>query len=65
MTIAMVSRDADALAAALASEAPSPVDFATPKPPEVLKEDEEIEAYRLGIGRAAIRIVPVEEMFAK
>jgi len=63
MTIALVSQEADTLAAALASEAASPITYATPKPPEVLEEDKEIQAYRLGIKREAIRIVPVEDMF--
>ncbi len=65
MTIAVVSQDADALAAALAAAAPSPMTYGTPKPPEVLAEDEEIAAYPLHIRRDAIRIVPVEEMFAR
>ena len=65
MTIAIVSQEAGALAAALAAGAPSPMTYGTPKPPEVLAEDREIEAYPLHIGRDAIRIVPVEEMFAK
>ena len=65
MTIAMVSEDADALAAAIASETPSPISYATPKPLEVLQEDRAIQVYPLGIGREAIRIVPVEEMFAQ
>ncbi len=65
MTIAIVSQDADALADALAGETPSPMTYATPKPPEVLAEDKEIEAYPLHVRRDAIRIVPVDEMFAK
>jgi zinc protease len=65
MTIALVSQDADALAMALASETPSPISYATPKPPEVLEQDREIQAYPLGIEREAIRIVPVEELFEK
>ena len=65
MTIAMVSQDADALADALSSEAPSPMTYGTPKPPEVLEEDKEIQVYPLRIRRDAIRIVPVEEMFAR
>jgi zinc protease len=61
----MVSQDADALADALSSEAPSPMTYGTPKPPEVLEEDKEIQVYPLRIRRDAIRIVPVEEMFAR
>jgi zinc protease len=65
MTIAIVTQDAAALADALAAGTPSPITYDTPKPPEVLAEDEEIEAYPLGIRRDAITIVPVEEMFAR
>jgi zinc protease len=65
MTIAIVNQDAAALADALAAGTPSPMTYATPKPPEVLAEDKEIEAYPLHIGRDAITIVPVEEMFAR
>jgi zinc protease len=65
MTIAIVSGDAEALAAALASDAPSPMTYATPKPPTVLEEDKIIQAYPLHIARDAISIVPVGEMFAK
>ena len=65
MTIAMVSQDADALVAAITGEAPSPIAYGTPKPADVLEEDREIQAYRLSIGRDAIRIVPVEEMFLR
>ena len=65
MTIALICQDAGALAAAIAAETPSPITYATPKPPDVLAEDRVIETYRLGIARDAIRIVPVEEMFVR
>jgi zinc protease len=65
MVIAIVSEDADKLAEALASDAPSPITYATPKPPEVLEEDKAIQAYPLHIAKDAIRIVPVEQVFAK
>ncbi|MFH1177290.1 MAG: pitrilysin family protein [Acidobacteriota bacterium] len=65
LVIAMVTADGGALVSALAGEAPSPISYATPKPAEVLAEDKLIEAYPLGIRREAIRIVPVDEMFAK
>jgi zinc protease len=65
MVIAIVSEDADQLAEALASDAPSPISYATSKPPEVLEEDKSIQAYPLHITKGAIRIVPVEQMFAR
>jgi zinc protease len=65
MTIAIVTQDAGAHADALAAETPSPMTYGTPKPPEVLAEDKEIAVYPLHLTRAAIRVVPVEEMFAR
>ena len=65
MVIAIVSEDADKLADALAADAPSPITYATPKPPAVLAEDKAIAAYPLHIAKNAIRIVSVDQMFAK
>jgi zinc protease len=63
--IAMVSEQADSLAARLASGAPSPITYATPKPDEVLAEDRAIMAYPLGVRRESIQVVPVDAMFAR
>jgi zinc protease len=63
--IAMVSEQADSLAARLASGAPSPIKYATPKPDEVLTEDRTIEAYPLALRRERIQVVPVDAMFAR
>ena len=63
--IAVVTGDAENLAAALASDAESPMTYASEKPPEILAEDEEISTYPLGIAAEAVRIVPVEEIFAR
>ncbi|HEX7080486.1 MAG TPA: pitrilysin family protein [Gammaproteobacteria bacterium] len=63
--IAIVTGAADALAKALADGAPSPIRYATPKPPDVLGEDREIERHPLPIAADAIRVMPVEEAFAR
>ncbi len=63
--IAVVTGDAEALAEALAADAPSPMEYGSPKSEEVLKEDEVISTYPLGIAADAIKIVPVEEIFGK
>jgi len=63
LRIAMVTADADAFAAQLAEDTPSPVTYETPKAEDVLEEDKEIEIYPLGIARENITIVPVDEMF--
>ncbi|MBK7643338.1 MAG: insulinase family protein [Planctomycetes bacterium] len=63
--IAIVTKDAKALAAALASGDPSPIQYGEgiTKRPEILAEDEEIAKYPLKISAGAIQIVPVAEMF--
>ena len=63
--IAMVSEQADSLAARLASGAPSPMKYATPKPDAVLTEDKTIEIYPLALRREQIQVVPVDTMFAR
>ncbi len=63
LKIAIVTKGARAFADSLVAEAPSPVVYSTPKPPEVLLEDALIQEYRLKILRENIRIVPVEDMF--
>ncbi len=65
VVIAMVGEDGPKLADALAAGAPSPITYATPKPPEVLEEDKVIAAYPLRIERANVKVVPVEEMFLR
>jgi len=65
MVIAMVTADAKKLADGIAGESPSPITYATPKPPEILAQDEAIAVYPLRIPRDAIRIVPVDSVFAR
>ncbi|MCI0636957.1 MAG: insulinase family protein, partial [Actinobacteria bacterium] len=65
IVFAFVTANADKLKDALASDAPSPIDYGNvTKPPEILAEDEVIQRYPLKIPAANIRIVPVEQMFA-
>jgi len=63
--IVAVTAEAAALADRLASEAPSPMRYNAPKPPELVAEDKQVERFRLGIDRAQIRIIPVEEVFER
>jgi zinc protease len=65
MWIAMVSEQADSLAARLASGVASPMEYATPKPDAVLAEDRTIETYPLALRREQIQVVPVDAMFAR
>jgi zinc protease len=63
LKIAIVTGDAEALRTALASGAPSPLHYDTPKPPAVLTEDEAIAAHPLGINADRIAIVPIAAAF--
>jgi zinc protease len=64
--IAIVTEHAQELADALASGAPSPIDYGdVQKPAGILAEDQLIQAWPLKVAREDIRIVPVEEMFAR
>jgi len=65
MRIAIVTQDATAFAAALATNAPSPITYSSPKPDSLLEEDKAIAVFPLKISRENIRIVPVTELFVK
>ncbi len=65
MQIVMVTKDAQALKDALVKNTPSPYTYPTPKPPALLKEDEEIVKYPLSIKAENVTIVPVAEVFEK
>ena len=65
--IALVTEHAEAMAEALAGGAPSPMTYpaGVEKSAATLAEDKLIEAWPLAIPREAIRIEPVQEVFAK
>jgi zinc protease len=63
LTIAMVTGEADSIKAALASGAPTPITYASPKPESVTKEDPEIAGFPLGIAAGKIEVVQVDKMF--
>jgi len=48
---------------AILSEAPSPMSYNSPKPPEILAEDEIVARRPLNFDLTNVRIVPAEEMF--
>ena len=62
MKIAMVVPDADSLKTALVSDAPSPIEYATPKDDSVYEEDKLIMKYPLNISEGDVTIMPVEEI---
>ena len=65
LKIAIVTGDAARLRDALASGAPSPIEYPSAKPDEVLEEDREIERYPLPIDADAIAVLPVERAFER
>ena len=65
LVIAIATGKPELIRQQLTSGAPTRPTYASPKPKEVLAEDEEIASYPLGIAAKAIRVVPVEEMFAR
>jgi zinc protease len=65
LKIALITGDAAGLKKALVEDTPSSVKYTSPKPKDVLAEDEKINAYKLGIPEANVTVVPVDEVFAK
>jgi len=63
LQIAVVSDSAEDLVEALASEEPSPIEYAAEVPSEITAEDRDIVEYRLGIPRESIRVIPLAEVF--
>jgi zinc protease len=61
--IAIVARDASALAAELALGTPTPPVYDSSKPPAVTKEDGEISRLPLGLSKDRIRIVKYTDLF--
>jgi zinc protease len=62
--VVIVTKDAAALRDLLVRDAPSSIEYESPKP-ELAAEDRTIGAYKLGISPAKVKIVPVEQIFAK
>ncbi len=64
IAFAFVTANGKALAEALTSGAPSPIDYGgVPKSEAILAEDKQIEVHPLGIRAENIRTVPVEAVF--
>ncbi len=66
MKIAMVTGDAAGLSEAIATDAPSPIDYGgIEKPEAILLEDKEISTYPLHIPAENISTIPIDEIFEK
>ncbi|MCP4679159.1 MAG: insulinase family protein [Deltaproteobacteria bacterium] len=61
--IAMVTKNATDLKAAIAADTPSPVTYVAPKPDDIVAEDKTITEMKLSISEDAITIVGVNEIF--
>jgi zinc protease len=65
LKIAIVTGDAAGLRDVLASDTPTPITYATPKPEAILAEDREIAALPLALPAARMEIVPVAAAFER
>jgi zinc protease len=65
LQVVMVTKDAKQLADWLTSDTAPAIKYEAAKPKEVLDEDQLIAGLKLGITPEAVRITPVDEVFAK
>ena len=63
LQIVAIARDAEELKARLASGAPSPMTYNSPKPPEITEEDQRVEKRPLGLRAEDVTVVPVDKVF--
>jgi zinc protease len=65
LSVVIITKDARGLADALVKDEFSAIKYDADKPAELLAEDKVIGARKLGIPAGAVRITPVEQVFAK
>ncbi|WP_146158766.1 M16 family metallopeptidase, partial [Enhygromyxa salina] len=63
LSIVIVTGEAQQLREAILADQPATIDYPSPKPPEVLAEDQQIGAHKLGIPPTHVAVIPVDEMF--
>ncbi|MBN1446733.1 MAG: insulinase family protein [Bacteroidetes bacterium] len=63
LKIAVVTSGAEQFVEELVADQPSPVEYDTPKPQEVLDEDLQIMVYPLNVQRANISVISVDQVF--
>lgn len=63
--IAIVTGEAESLRQALLNDAASPIQYPTPKPQAVHREDEEIAVFPIPVKEEGIRTIAVEEIFER
>ncbi|WP_309894619.1 pitrilysin family protein [Archangium sp.] len=65
LNFAFVTQDADGLVKLLKEQHPSPISYASPKAPELLKEDQAIIAQPLPVRPEAVQVVPAQSFMEK
>jgi zinc protease len=65
MFVVMIADDAEGLKDGLVTDRFSPIQYDADKPAELLEEDKQIGARKLGVRPADVTITPVEAVFAK
>ncbi|MEO8430053.1 MAG: pitrilysin family protein [Acidobacteriota bacterium] len=65
LSFAIVTKDAKGLRDRLVADEFSPIQYDADKPKELLDEDKVIGARKLGIRAADVKIIPVDEVFAR
>ncbi|MEX2245549.1 MAG: pitrilysin family protein [Dehalococcoidia bacterium] len=64
LSVVVITKDAAAYRDALLAGEFTPIEYESPKPQDILDEDRTIGARRLGVRPDAVRITPVEDVFA-
>ena len=63
MRIVVVTKDAERFRDAVIKNAPSPMNYNSPKPKEIMDEDKLIQSYRINVKPEDVVIVQVERVF--
>lgn len=65
LSVVIITKDAEGLKSKLLSDEFTPIKYDAPKPPELIEEDQAIGALKLHLKPEAVRITPVDEVFAR
>jgi zinc protease len=63
LQIVAVASNAEALKKQLTGSGPTPIEYNSPKPADILAEDKIVERYDLGLRPEDVQVVPVEKVF--
>lgn len=65
LNVVIVTRDAEGLRDQLVKDDFSAIKYDSPKPDDIVAEDKVIGAYKLNVKPENVKIVPVDDVFAK